>query len=350
MKRIITSVITILALSLACSAAERLEFKKDSTFRIMQLTDLHLRFRYPDDHDKVLGRIRGMAQKERPDVIIITGDIIYGRPAAPMGKRIIEALDSLEIPWLVVYGNHDAEAGMSRADLSALYASGKYNINTLDAAGELADMEIPVLCSGIPAWYIYAMDSHDYCPDKSIGHYASFSFDQVGWMRERCSARRAQDGTTAPSVAFFHIPLHEYLDAWSPMDDAHMGQADGRHCWGIRGEAVCCGALNTGMFAAMREGGSIVATFAGHDHDSDYVACYKGIALCYGRYSGGNGEYNNLAPGARLIELKAGSREIRTWIRDCQGRIVRHMKTDGDTITEKFSDRPKGGLYGTWPE
>lgn len=350
MKKLLSTLLIVLAATFGARAAKPLEFHPDSTFRIMQLTDLHMKIQFPEDHEKTLNRIRTIAQKDRPDLIVITGDLVYSKPAAPMIKKLIAVLDALETPWLVVYGNHDAEMDLSRPDMSALYASGKYNINTLNTSGELADMEIPVMFGGKPGWYVYALDSHDYSPDQSAGRYGYFSFDQVNWMRECCSARRNADGTIAPGVAFFHIPLQEYVDAWSPMDDSRQGHGDSAHCLGMRGENIAHGALNTGMFAAMREGGSIVATFAGHDHDSDFVACYKGIALCYGRFSGGNGVYNNIPPGARLIELKAGTREMVTWMRDDQGRRLRHLKTDGKEIVKRYRDRPKGGLYGLWDD
>lgn len=344
-KTFLLCVAAALALSNLCHAAQPLEFKQDSTFKIMQLSDLHLRQQYPDEYNKVLDRIATLAAKEKPDVILITGDLVYSKPAGPQISDLAAHLDALQIPWAVMYGNHDAEQDLSRQEMSKLYSSGKYSLNTLNGSGELADMEVPVMLDGKPAWYLYIMDSGDYTPYKDAGKYGNFTFDQVVWMRNCCKARTAPDGAIAPSFAFFHIPLHEYVDAWYPMDNPRQGAGDKLHCAGMRGENIAHGALNTGMFAAMREGGSVVATFAGHDHDNDFVACYKGIALCYGRFTGGNTVYNNIPAGARLIEIKAGSRKFETWIRDDQGRRLWPLNTDGNTI-HRHRDREKGCLYG----
>ena len=62
---------------------------------------------------------------------------------------------------------------------------------------------------------------------------------------------------------------------------------------GRAAEDECPGALNTGMFAAMVETGSVMGVFVGHDHDNDYVVAEKGIALGYGRFSGDDTTYNN---------------------------------------------------------
>jgi len=52
------------------------------------------------------------------------------------------------------------------------------------------------------------------------------------------------------------------------------------------------------MFAAMKEAGDVMGTFVGHDHDNDYSVMWKGIVLAYGRFTGGNTEYNHLSNGA----------------------------------------------------
>ena len=45
----------------------------------------------------------------------------------------------------------------------------------------------------------------------------------------------------------------------------------------------------------------------GHDHDNDYAVMWKGILLAYGRFTGGNTEYNHLPNGARIIVLDEGA-------------------------------------------
>ncbi len=93
----------------------------------------------------------------------------------------------------------------------------------------------------------------------------------------------------------------------------------------------------------------MVGVFAGHDHDNDFVATYQGIALCYGRFSGCDGVYNNIPCGAKFILVKAGERKFETWTRDDQGRVSVHVTTDGNTLM-KAPSRPKGGLNGQWTD
>lgn len=330
-KRLLAAAIAAMTM-FAADAARPVTFGSNGEFKIMQLTDLHLRSTLPDECRKVFDRIDLLVAKESPDMIVVTGDLIYGKPAAGIVGELIAKLDSFGIPWGVTYGNHDAEQDLSRAEMSAMYVGGRNCVNTLNEKGELADIEIPVLCNGVPAYYIYLMDSHDYSPVRGIGTYGYFSFDQVQWLYDWCRARTAEDGSVAPSLAFFHIPLQEFVDAWAPMEDARQGRGDKKHCIGIRGENIAAGALNTGMFAAMRMTGSIVGVFCGHDHNSDFLACYKGIALGYGRFSGCNSVYNDLQRGARIIKVKPGEHSFETWIIDDDCRIKNHVTTDGKTL------------------
>ena len=353
MKRLIA-----LAVLLACSLqlgakTPELKFGPDGQFKILQLSDLHLRqVGMREETDKVFARIDFLVGLEKPDLIVITGDLVYEKPCTPGITRLVSTLDGYGIPWCVVYGNHDAEQDLSRPAMSALYASGKWSLDQLDGDGELADVELPVMSSkgdGTAPWYVYCMDSNDYSTIEGVSGYGWFTPAQVQWMRDCCAARTSGKGEVSPSLAFFHIPLCEYVDAWSPQENPRKGMANSKVGVGIRGENIACGALNTGMFAAMCEGRSVVGTFAGHDHDSDFVTAYQGISLCYGRFTGCNSVYNNLLPGGRVILVREGERTFETWERDEDGRCLNHVRFNGKDI-DKQPGKPKGTPYGTKTE
>jgi hypothetical protein len=123
----------------------------------------------------------------------------------------------------------------------------------------------------------------------------------VCWYRELASAARRP----ALTLAFLHIPLPEYETAWA------AGEAVGS-----RGEAVCCPALNSGLFAAFHEKGDVLGAFCGHDHLNDFEAPLHGIRLCYGRATGYNCyPETRFARGLRIIELTEGVRGFDTWLR-----------------------------------
>lgn len=327
----------ILTLCIACVwgtlAAQQpvLRFGDDRTFKIAQFTDTHLDPSTPVRHAesaKTFARIDRVLAVEKPDLVVFTGDVVTGPPAEGMWRRLLDTMAARGIPYCVVMGNHDAEQDLTRQRIAQVVTSYPGSLNTTDAAGELADRELTILGSesSRPACVLYCLDSHDYSTLEGIDGYGWFTHGQVAWLRECCEARTASnDGRPLPALAFFHIVLPEYLPAWRDKRNSHIGRA---------AEAECPGALNTGMFAAMVETGSVMGTFVGHDHDIDYLVADKGIVMGYGRYSGDNTTYNNLRPGARLIVLKEGERSFDTWILEDDGRRVDCVRFSDGKITK----------------
>ena len=315
---IISIVLTALVFASCSQADERLTFRPDGTFKILQLTDLHLQLFRPAQVADVFARMDSIVRWEDPDLITVTGDLIYSTPADSMMQPIIDRLDTYKRPWVIVYGNHDHEHGRTLAELASLIVRGKHTLNTLAPSGTLADIEIPVGDSA----YLFFLDSHAYSTDPvdySNFSYAWFTDEQVQWVRE--TAGKHPD---KPSIAFFHIPFPEYADAAKPVGEPDRTKIINRPDFlGTFGEWVCCGKYNPGMFDAMKESG-FTATFCGHDHDNDYAASYNGMLLAYGRYSGSNGEYNHLPKGARIIVLHQDTPTIDTWIREGSGAIVQN--------------------------
>ncbi len=321
MKRILLAALCILAAGTLQAKSPRLSFDEKGEFRIMHLTDCHMQYEKPELWNRTLARIDTILKAEHPDMVVFTGDIVTGARSlrVDMWHVLIDKMDSYKIPYVIVYGNHDAEGFpmLKRPEMSSLVTAGKYALNTLNEKGELADMRIPVHAhkDGKPAFDIYVLDSHDYTEtmgfDKNYGKYAWFTHAQVDWLRNECVAStKGNGGVNIPSMAFFHIPLFEYGQA-----------ADKGPIIGVRGEREACGTINSGMFAAMFETGNVMAVFAGHDHNNNYIVNHCGIVLGYGGFSGDDTTYNDLAHGLRMIVVKEGSPEFTTWIHDEDGRI-----------------------------
>lgn len=329
MKRLLAVLFVFATLS-ASARPPQVKFNKEGEFKIIHLTDLHFVSTRPEEVAKTFARMDYIVGQEKPDFIAITGDVIFGRPATQMLKDIVSRLDSYKIPWCLVYGNHDAEQEMSRAEMSQIIVSGEYSMNTLNEEGELADVRIPVEGNKKKSspLDIYMLDSHDYSKNPSVGGYAWFNQDQIHWLRMNCLEATAENnGNHVPSFAFFHIPFPEFYDAWVLAEEKHHNGVTG-----LRGEYGGHPKINSGMYAAMLETGNVIGVFCGHDHDSDYIVPYNGIALVYGRYSGDDTVYNHLAHGTRVILVKEGESAFRTWIHEDDGRIQYDVRFENGEV------------------
>lgn len=309
-----------------------LQFSKDGKFKIVQFTDVHFKYGNPASN-VALERINEVLDAEQPDLVIFTGDVIYSAPADSGMVQVLEQVSKRKLPFVVTFGNHDDEQGLSRQQLYDIIRKVPGNIMPDRGTALSPDYALTVKSSSNSqkdAAVLYCMDSHSYSPLKDVKGYAWLTFDQVNWYRQQSAAFTAQNGgQPIPALAFFHIPVPEYHEAVADENSTIRG---------TRMEEACAPRINSGMFAAMKEGGDVMGIFVGHDHDNDYAVMWKNILLAYGRYTGGNTVYNHLPNGARVIVLDEGARTFTSWIRQ-KGGIVDEISYPSTFVKDDWTKR-----------
>lgn len=273
-----------------------LRIPEDQDFQILQLTDLHLGFGFlSKGKDKLaMDAVSKLIEKSKPDLIVLTGDSIF--PFWPrsgtmnnrkQAKKLMTFLDSFEIPYTLVFGNHDCEMGSTcnKEELAKLYKQGAYCIFTegrKDITGvgnfliELVDESGKVL---LP---LVMLDSNMY--GEGGWFFSGFDCiheDQVDWCMERLDALR-QDTPDLKAMAFFHMPLPEFKEAYEKMKLGdrsviyqHGSIAEKNEYFGISKEPGI-------FFDRAVENGVIKWMFCGHDHMNTLSLIYKGIRMTYG--------------------------------------------------------------------
>ncbi|MCQ6559465.1 metallophosphoesterase family protein [Paenibacillus mendelii] len=294
-----------------------LKFNPEGSFTIVQFTDMHIGSEEDQAEDaKTRELVLRIIEAERPDLIVLTGDMIWSHgvpdPAASF-RRAIAPVAASGIPWAAVYGNHDSEGDVTREELLAIQQESATCL-TQAGPGPLSGVGNFVLTvkdrTGEDAAAFYFLDSGAVAPEH-VGGYEWIHTDQVHWYTEQSRRLSRRKSGPLPALGFFHIPLQEYADVWS------KGTVSGQ-----KFENVEAAKINSGLFSAMVEMGDMMGTFVGHDHDNDYCGTLHGIQLCYGRVTGYN-TYGRLKRGARVIRLTEGKREFDTWIREDDGMVVR---------------------------
>lgn len=304
---------------------------RNGYFKMVQLTDLHYKLGVKASQ-QALDCIREMVTEEKPDLVMVTGDIIYSMPADSTLSVILSTLSSLGVPFAITFGNHDYDF---KAPSAALYAQMQKTPHCVMPVqqGKNLDYSLPVMSSNgkRTAAVLYCIDTHNRSSIAGVDGYQWITQSQITWYRQRSSVYKQQNGGKAlPALAFMHIPLPEYNYA-----------TDNTQCpmYGSRLERAYAPSLNSGMFTAMKEQGDVMGVFCGHDHDNDYAVAYYGILLAHGRFSGGNTEYNHLKSGARVIVLKEGKREFDTWIRERGGNTLYYTTFPKNYIKDDWRKR-----------
>lgn len=270
------------------------------SFRILQLTDIHLcgSLTTVTNDRKALDACYAIIRETQPDLIIVTGDIVYPIPIQSFSRDNLVPIyqfgtfmNRIGIPWAMVYGNHDTEAvalydsralsGIfshfrDQADSPMLYADkqpdiyGRYNqyLRIENADGSLNRV-------------LFLVDSNDYAGGSdSINKYDSVHPDQLQWYAETIDLLSDEEGRTVPSFVFMHIPFRAFADAKAALD---AGSPDARYLFGENGEGVSCPDEDSGFFDLILEKGSTDAVFVGHDHLNCLAVNYQGVDLVYSR-------------------------------------------------------------------
>ena len=291
----------------------------DGTFKVLQLTDTHY-IAGDSRSERALSNVREMLDAERPDLVIHTGDILFGRPDLQSAREILQPIADRGILFAVALGNHDSQFGATREEMYGMIREipGCVNLPPKEGVYGCSNDVITLSGPGGVDRVLYLFDSMDAVilkGEEEIHSYDYIRFSQLEWYRNLSAMfTEGNGGVPVPSLAFFHIPLCELPEALTN---------GGRILAGENGEPPCPSRLNSGLLAQMRELGDIQAIVNGHDHDCDYVMDYGNMYYIYGRFSGCDTTYNHLGPsGARIFQFTQGTRSFRTWVR-LQGGEVR---------------------------
>ncbi len=284
--------------------ARTLRFRDDGTFHIVQFTDLHIVDGSEPDR-RTLALVAGVMEREKPDLAVLTGDLVCGEANAAAQRMVAETLNRFKTPWAAVFGNHDAEVGSGKETLLAIQGESRW---CLTVAGDrrltgLGNYRLTVAGRDgrTPAWTLFFLDSGNMNPHPDVGGYDYVRRDQIDWIVRESRTIRRQWGPV-PSLLFLHIPPPEFNDAWAAGD-----------CEGAKHEEVCCARQNSGLVSGLIETGDVRGVFAGHDHVNDYCGRHHGIRMCYGRATGFNTYGRDDFPrGARIIVLREGVPDFET--------------------------------------
>jgi len=272
--------------------------QEDSKFSILQLTDIHIGngFLSFNKDIKALNAVKELIIYSKPDLIIVTGDMVYPVPIqSGTGNNLkasilfAEFISSFGIPWTVTFGNHDYEWYSwynldSIAEVYESYDNCLFQRGPEDVYG-LSNHFINILNSDRTLNKTLALlDSNSYDGFK-FTHYDRIHDDQVEWYENelhKISNHYGIDGLI-PSLAFFHIPVNEFEDAWELYRQGseeviyHYGKA------GEEGERIYAPRQRGNIFKKMVDLGSTEGIFCGHDHYNDFSITYQGIRLTYGK-------------------------------------------------------------------
>lgn len=273
---------------------------KEPKFRILQLSDTH--FGTPDDEERAknvrsYALIRELITTHRPDFVFHTGDFINNDKVQPEFGAL-EFMNSLGVPWAMVFGNHDhptGEAGQKSLDdyYDALgngtmgFAEGKEGGREYCYRNDLRQD------GGKPFVSLFAFNTGGSAVPMKV------SAGQTQWFLDQIAADK-KAGVQTPVLVMQHIPTIEYKEIFEK-----------KLAVGRQGENVCSEIDRGEIFRHYAESQRVRAIFCGHDHKNDYLGKWQGVTLTYGRCSGYAG-YGDWERGGRIIDIDTANGRAQT--------------------------------------
>lgn len=301
--------------------SESLRFNKDGTFKILVATDIHENHKFDSKSDDALSLLKNAVEKLKPDLVVFNGDNAVcskDKDAEIAVEKIIAPVKEKNIPLAVVFGNHDAEFGVSKEFLLKQYQ--KYD-NCLMIAGDenidgVGNYNILIKSSDdkrdvFNLWFI---DSGMYAEE---GGYDYVHDNQIEWYERTARELAEKNGGMIPAILFQHITVPEEYDLLEgtkrrrkscprghrTYSDRYWSIKDKNNTVGELREGPCPPDRNNGQFESWVKTGDIIGAVFGHDHINDFTGTYKGIRLMQTRAVGFRTYTDGVSQGVRLITL-----------------------------------------------
>lgn len=323
---------------------------RNGRFRIMQIADTQ---EIPSVSPDTIKLMSAALDKEKPDLVVFTGDQIKGYSSFFMGekgkknvistiKTLIKPLEDRSIPFTMTFGNHDGEAALGNNEQFEIYKESPMFVY----ADSVSENDKGTFCLSISdKFLVYLFDTHSKAEE---GGYSGINQEQIDWYR---SVRDSYE-TPLPSLVFQHIPTPEFFDVIKRVRRFTKGcvRAYGNHknefytldphnsrLRDFMKESPAAPYSNSGEIDAFLEKKEVLGVYVGHDHNNSFVADYKGIDLGYSQGAG----FNVYGPGH--------NRGMRVFDIDENGTYETRTVTFGELCGKEVKNIPKFVIYSYVP-
>ncbi len=270
-------------------------------FRILSTSDMHLGDS-PKMRKKVFDMLMSHINATRPDLVILTGDIILGKYQHIDAIEFAQFMEKVGIYWAFTFGNHEAreEKGrfkellmkcqikfphcLARQGKKELFGLCNYCINILKSESE-----------NLKTLYFFDSGRNilpEYRAEQNVADdvdgYDYLKKNQMEWYTEKVVTMREKYGEGG-SFMYMHIPLKEYdyvIETERSEDKSYKFTDKCDVVYGKAYELVGSSKVNSGMFELMKKLDSTKAVFCGHDHLNGFSVLYDGIYLVYNQCCG----------------------------------------------------------------
>lgn len=303
--------------------------KKDQYFKILNLSDTQLsNEEWSKDAANILtDTVKYLVKETKPDLITVSGDLAWAGEFVSY-TNLAQLLDSFDIPWAPVFGNHDNQGGEEK--LSKVVEIFKNSKNCIFECGDpqygCGNYVIGIEENGKLIHGIIMMDSHDRKNlvkenGETEEHWGELYSEQFGWYANEVD-NLSRLGAKESSI-IMHIPIYTYREAIAAalkkdIDHSKIpcGKGEQTDCWnegyedsvGVLYEGICSYPVDNGFFDLILEKGNTKTLLCGHDHVNNICVTYKGVRFIYSMKTGMGCYWNEKINGGTLLSVDANGK------------------------------------------
>lgn len=246
-----------------------------------------------------------------PDFIIITGDVIYGEfdDSGSALLSFISFMESFQIPWSPVFGNHDNESAKGADWQCEQFENATYCLFDQKELSGNGNYSVAIAQGNDIKRVFYMMDTNA-CGNasqasKDNGHtlynYVGFKQDQIDWYTKQITELKAVSPETKISFAY-HIQQAIFGKAYAQYGfnqevkdqniniDTHPDKAEGD--FGFIGKQMKGPWDNAFVVYNAMKALGVDSIFVGHEHCNNVSVMYEGIRFQYGLKSSEYDRFN----------------------------------------------------------
>lgn len=294
---------------------------------------------YDEVYDKCFKYVKNAIERTEPDLILLTGDLVYGEfdDSGKWFLELIKYMDSFQIPWAPIFGNHDNESmkgvtwqceQLENAEY-CLFKRGETTGNGNYSVGIVQDKKL------IKA--IYMMDSNGcsnafkdgygatdengnpltYNEGEKVKTSTGFGTDQVEWLANSSKKIDETLGYTVTKFLGMHMPLAQVAQAAyeagyqsnnsTGNDETYKIGVDvvaKNGDFGEKGEYFKGAHTVSGLWDVLKQN-KFDGIFMGHSHKNSVSILYDGIRLTFGLKTGKFDRYLDNSLGGTQIHVNA---------------------------------------------
>lgn len=314
----------------------KITFPKGRKLKIMQVSD-------PQDmhivRSAMLKMLNAAYAKEKPDLIVFTGDNILGnhvddsiigpiknKKKSVTAKRIKKALgyilkpvNKLKIPFCMIYGNHDDRNSLTKQEQAEFYKEYEYfvGLNSDEPELDCDTYNLPIYDSNGEkiVYNLWLMDSAG-VDDNGKNGYEYVKKEAVEWYKRKSDELREQNGgEPVMSLMFQHIPIPQTVELFkecseddpkalrSPFNDGKFYKLDEEKAKGYAFEYPEVCEKDFGQLDAIKEKGDVCALVFGHDHTNSFTAKIDGVNIVQTSGASFRSYGNMISRGVRIFEI-----------------------------------------------